>query len=438
MANVVDEKPDTDQKEPGQDYSSGSSGGMDGIRRINKRRAKITARGKTETEIHGRIGGPADFEAQTNISADLADVPVQPEVRPESGPSQTSQPKNQPAQAEPRQNEQSVEAAKPQTRPEQEPADKENLAQPPAETPPNQAEQPATPKPDEPHALPSSGDAGAGQSDTPPSQPEEDKPGESKPENKDEKNPLNKAKNALNKGRQRYNAAKDKAKNITGAPKRLAKDAAGKAVKQGAKMAGRAAASAVGSFITATAPYWIPIVLIIIGIIAVVIITLIGVCQTTGFKQFALLTSLRSFCQAVGAEEVVVGDTGRQPGDTGFTPGAADSEARSRLAGANITVSSTGNCSFRTQRNCTSLEGMQEETIAEIIRFKQGCDAWAAARGPCQVVVTGGTEVGHAVGQCSHGTGYKFDIRFNSLVDGYIATFEDIDGNYFQLVKTRG
>lgn len=77
--------------------------------------------------------------------------------------------------------------------------------------------------------------------------------------------------------------------------------------------------------------------------------------------------------------------------------------ALSRLTGAGITVSSSGNCSNKTRNSCTSLDGIRENSISGIIAFKRASG--------CEIVVTGGTETGHEPGQYSHANGYKIDIR---------------------------
>lgn len=93
-----------------------------------------------------------------------------------------------------------------------------------------------------------------------------------------------------------------------------------------------------------------------------------------------------------------------------------DAEARRQLAAAGITdadITSTGNCSDKTKPNCTSLDGMQQSTINEMIAFKNACTG-------CTIKITGGTEVGHEAGSCSHSSGCKFDMAVNTKVDDYI------------------
>src|SRR5262245_56985981 len=91
-------------------------------------------------------------------------------------------------------------------------------------------------------------------------------------------------------------------------------------------------------------------------------------------------------------------------GDRGFLEGTAmpkltHAEATKRLKDAGVTWSSSGNCSERTNKKCTSFEQVNSETIDGIISFKRvsGCD----------VNITGGTETGHSTSTRSHWNGYK-------------------------------
>ncbi|MCX7589849.1 MAG: pilin [Patescibacteria group bacterium] len=76
----------------------------------------------------------------------------------------------------------------------------------------------------------------------------------------------------------------------------------------------------------------------------------------------------------------------------------------------------------------TTLEGIKEGTINELIRMKKECDEWLKKWYPnesqngCYVYVTGGTEnIGvHNPGACSHANGYKIDIAVNSRLDEFI------------------
>jgi hypothetical protein len=89
-------------------------------------------------------------------------------------------------------------------------------------------------------------------------------------------------------------------------------------------------------------------------------------------------------------------------------------EAQTDLTAAGIGVASTGNCSDPSNPNCTSLAGMQESTVDNLVDFKNECGT------SCTVTVTGGTEAGHAAGDASHANGDKADIALNPAVNNYI------------------
>jgi hypothetical protein len=93
-------------------------------------------------------------------------------------------------------------------------------------------------------------------------------------------------------------------------------------------------------------------------------------------------------------------------------PKLTHAEAAKRLRDAGITVSSSGNCSDRNNKKCTSFEQINSETIDGIISFKKvsGCD----------VNVTGGTETGHSTSNRSHWNGFKLDITPSACVSDFI------------------
>ncbi|MGW2021824.1 hypothetical protein [Streptomyces decoyicus] len=87
-------------------------------------------------------------------------------------------------------------------------------------------------------------------------------------------------------------------------------------------------------------------------------------------------------------------------------------QAASKLRAAGITWTSSGRCSNRNNRRCTSFTRINSGTIKGIITFKR------ASR--CAVTITGGTETGHASGRYSHWNGYKVDISPTGCVTRYI------------------
>ena len=96
--------------------------------------------------------------------------------------------------------------------------------------------------------------------------------------------------------------------------------------------------------------------------------------------------------------------------------------AAKKLQDAGIISSSSGNCSDRNNKKCTSFDQINSETIAGIISFKQvsGCD----------VVITGGTETGHSTSTKSHWNGFKLDIEPSVCVSDFIKT-------HFEAIGTR-
>jgi len=88
--------------------------------------------------------------------------------------------------------------------------------------------------------------------------------------------------------------------------------------------------------------------------------------------------------------------------------------AASRVRGAGIGISSSGNCSNRNNPRCTSLEQVNCKTIDGIVRLK-------GASG-CPITITGGTETGHAGGDRSHWNGFKLDFALNNCINTHIKT----------------
>ncbi|MEU9125555.1 hypothetical protein AB0C96_37980 [Streptomyces sp. NPDC048506] len=87
-------------------------------------------------------------------------------------------------------------------------------------------------------------------------------------------------------------------------------------------------------------------------------------------------------------------------------------QASSRLRAAGISWTSSGHCSNRYNRHCTSFSNINSGTISGIITFKRASH--------CAVTITGGTETGHAAGRYSHWNGYKVDIAPTGCVTNYI------------------
>lgn len=233
--------------------------------------------------------------------------------------------------------------------------------------------------------------------------------------------------------------ARQRLNNTTEGARSYAKDAAKKAVKSAAgKVAKRGATQAV----IATAPYWGPVLLIILGLIlliSIVVMVPVIVCNSNGVggtvsrwtstiaSKMGLTTDICGSLTFGGGASGGAGASGSFEPGTGQRAGKyTDAEAREQLILANVCnypVGASRSDCVNAPRPQTSLENVNIASIDEVMRFKQGCDAWAGNRGPCDVVVTGGTEGGHAVGACSHANGYKIDIRVNTLVNSYVRQF---------------
>lgn len=84
-----------------------------------------------------------------------------------------------------------------------------------------------------------------------------------------------------------------------------------------------------------------------------------------------------------------------------------DTQARQQL-----TTASNGAITFNARPPQTSLEGMRQNTINEIVNIQRNCG--------CNIVVTGGTEGGHSAGANSHTNGYKVDLGLNAGLNNYV------------------
>jgi hypothetical protein len=91
---------------------------------------------------------------------------------------------------------------------------------------------------------------------------------------------------------------------------------------------------------------------------------------------------------------------------TVFAQTLTDAQARRKMSNVGISVNSP--------EPKTSLEGIREATLLEIVWLKSASNA--------TITITGGTEStgGHNDGTYSHANGYKVDLRQNSVLDSYI------------------
>lgn len=88
--------------------------------------------------------------------------------------------------------------------------------------------------------------------------------------------------------------------------------------------------------------------------------------------------------------------------------------AEQQLRGAGINWASSGGCSDRNNKRCTSFAQINRTTVSGVIAFKK--------ESKCAVTITGGTETGHAPGTYSHWNGYKVDVKVTVCVDKYVTT----------------
>jgi hypothetical protein len=98
-------------------------------------------------------------------------------------------------------------------------------------------------------------------------------------------------------------------------------------------------------------------------------------------------------------------------------------EAGALLREAGLRWISSGHCTHRTNRHCTSLDGLRPSTLDGVLRLREDSH--------CPLVISGGTEHGHAHGQFSHGHGYKLDILPNRCLNRFVR-------HRYQRIRRRG
>ncbi|KAK2594374.1 hypothetical protein QQS21_007934 [Conoideocrella luteorostrata] len=91
----------------------------------------------------------------------------------------------------------------------------------------------------------------------------------------------------------------------------------------------------------------------------------------------------------------------------------SQAEAEARLKPNGITASSSGGCTNRQNKSCTSYDQINSSTVDGVLTLKR-------ASGCSSLIITGGTEIGHAGGTYSHYNGYKVDLRHQACLDNYI------------------
>jgi len=118
------------------------------------------------------------------------------------------------------------------------------------------------------------------------------------------------------------------------------------------------------------------------------------------------------------------GQARRAAGEEGAPAQQTPAEAaEARLNENGVTLHSSGNCRDRNNRRCTSVDGMRQATVDGLVAFRNAVGV--------DLVMTGGTEVGHTAGRYSHANGYKVDISLNPTVNQYI------EGNFTHVGRRR-
>ncbi len=84
---------------------------------------------------------------------------------------------------------------------------------------------------------------------------------------------------------------------------------------------------------------------------------------------------------------------------------------------------SSGHCARRSNRHCTSFDGLRPSTLNGALDLREASH--------CGLVISGGTERGHAGGPISHHAGYKLDILPSRCLDRYIR-------HHYRHRRTRG
>jgi hypothetical protein len=218
----------------------------------------------------------------------------------------------------------------------------------------------------------------------------------------------------------------------------LAGEAATAAATAGeAAAVGEGAAVAIGA--VATSEIW-GTILLVLGAIAAIILTVIfvialfvGMCNMDGWKGSVVrfgstVAHYLGFASADCSMVLINTDEAGTGSATGTPSSESDQALRDILASYGIGVNKT--CLDRRtlpSGGQTCLVGMNYEVIEEAITLRNNCTVWLRNKNKndtalCDITITGGTEAGHEVGQCSHENGFKMDIRTNAELDEYIRT----------------
>ncbi|MDP3962663.1 MAG: hypothetical protein Q8Q03_02245 [bacterium] len=169
------------------------------------------------------------------------------------------------------------------------------------------------------------------------------------------------------------------------------------------------------------------------GIAPIIIALIVAVILGGGY---AVVKTNPSIAQKLGIEKVEKTEVANASITTSTI---TDAEARAQLQTANMcnypAAWSRSDCVNHPEPQ-TSLEGIHQAVLTEVISFKNACDAWTGSGGTCNVGVTGGTETsgGHVDASCSHISGDKVDISNTASVNAYILA-KDSAGKYVNFTQ---
>lgn len=116
-----------------------------------------------------------------------------------------------------------------------------------------------------------------------------------------------------------------------------------------------------------------------------------------------------------------LGGTGTQVHPAATPVNGNEAAVRAQFASAGISINNAPCPANSNGQGCTNVGGMRQATISQIININTAC-------GNCGIVVTGGSEPGHATsGTYNHPNGYKVDLRnsnskLNALLNGLTHT----------------
>jgi hypothetical protein len=242
---------------------------------------------------------------------------------------------------------------------------------------------------------------------------------------------------------------------VTSAVKRKVADKLRKEGWKFAKKIGKKVLQSLGRSLLVNPYFWIGVVCVflIIGMIAIFFMASAVACNRPedlaggGWKGAIIVGAARftsnylggaivnyyvqkGICQYFTDPGTPAVYTADQENDSGNMD--SDAQARAYLAQFGIRVNAT--------EPQTSLEGILQSTLEEVVRLQSMCEQWAIATGRardpvssavglplagayCDIVVTGGTEEGHATrGRCIHENGFKIDLRFSPNLNAFIET----------------